>query len=78
MVTLRKLLEQVKEINVQRSNVMSREELQKTIQNNIIKYKEIIFEVCTPIWTESFNELWKQEVINEVVYRKLLFEDTVR
>ena len=57
MVTLRKLLEQVKEINVQGSNVMSREELQKTIQNNIIKYKEIIFEVCTPIWTESFNEL---------------------
>lgn len=78
MVTLRKLLEQVKEINVQRSNVMSREELQKTIQNNIIKYKEIIFEVCTLIRTESFNELRKQQVINEVVYRKILFEDTVR
>ena len=45
MVTLRKLLEQVKEINVQRSNVMSREELQKasktilsSIKRSSLKY----------------------------------------
>ena len=57
---------------------MSTEDLQKAIKGTIIKYKEIIFGVDTPVCTECLNELRKQQVINEVLYRKKLLGDTVR
>ena len=57
---------------------MSTEDLQKAIKGTIIKYKEIIFGVDTPVCAECLNELRKQQVINEVLYRKKLLGDTVR
>ena len=47
------------------------------MKNNIIKYKEIIFGVDTPICTEYLNVLLKQQVINEKAYIKKLSEYTV-
>ena len=47
MITLTKLLTQVKELNFPRRNVMSREDLQKSIKDTITKYKEIIFGLHT-------------------------------
>ena len=51
---------------------MSREDLQKAIKDTIIKYKEIIFGVDTPICTKCINQLRNQQTINEIVYRKIL------
>ena len=50
----------------------------KAIKDIIIEYKDIIFGVDSAISTESLNELRKQQVNNETVYRKKLLEDTVR
>ena len=50
------------------------EDLQKSIKNTIIKYKEIAFGVDTPICTEYLNVLLKQQVINEKAYREKLSE----
>lgn len=50
----------------------------KAIKDTIIEYKDIIFGVDSAISTESLNELRKQQVKNETVYRKKLLEDTVR
>lgn len=66
---LAKLLAQAKELNVQSQK--------KDIKCTIIKYKEVIFGVDTPIYTECLNRLQKQQVIDEIVYRKKI-EITVR
>ena len=70
MIILTKLLGQAKELNVQCRNIMSTEDFQKAIKGTIIKYKEIIFGIDTPTYTESLNELRKQPVIDRIVYRK--------
>ena len=41
---------------------MWREDLQKATKDTIIKYKEIVFGVDTPIYTECLNKLRKQQV----------------
>ena len=38
----------------------------------------IFFGVDTPVCTKWLNELRKQHVINELVYRKKLLENTIR
>ena len=42
-----KFLTKVKELNFPRRNVMSREDLQKSIKDTITNYKEIIFGLDT-------------------------------
>ena len=78
MIALIKLLAQAKKLNASCRNVMSREDLQKFIKDTIIKYKETIFSVDAPVSTECLNELQKQQIISEIMYRKKLLEDTVR
>ena len=70
MCTLKKLLAQVKELNVPRRNVMSRKDLQKVIKDTIIKYKEIFVGVDSPICVECLNELRQKQVIGEMAYQK--------
>ena len=45
MSTLSKLLQEAKELNVPRPSLMTREDIQKAIKDNIRRYKEIIFGV---------------------------------
>ena len=44
---------------------MSRENLQKAIKDTIIKYKEIIFGVDSPICIECLNEIRKEQVVDK-------------
>ena len=55
---------------------MTKDDLQETIKETIMKYKKIISGADTPVWTECLNELQKQQVFDEVVYRKKLLEIT--
>ena len=57
---------------------MGREHLQKAIKCSILKHKEIIFGVNSAICLECRNQFQKQQVIDEIVFRKKLMEDTVR
>ena len=88
MTTLTKLLPQAEESKVPRQNVINCKDLQKAIihwadicahtRKKIIKYKEIIFGVDSPICIECLKELQKQQVIDDIVYRNKLLEDTLR
>ena len=54
------------ELNVPRQNCMkTKKELEKTIKETIIKYKEIIFGVKNPICLKYFDELQKKQVLGE-------------
>ena len=44
----------------------------------MVKYKKINFGANTLICTECWNELRKQQVIDEIIYRKELKNHTVR
>ena len=57
---------------------MSKVNLQEAIKGTIIKCKKILLVVGIPVCTECLNELCKQQVIDEIVYRKKLLEDKVR
>ena len=56
----------------------AKQELEKAIKDTIIKYKEIIFGVDSPICIKCLDELRKQQVINEKVYHGKHMDDTVR
>ena len=43
----------------------TKKELEKTIKETIIKYKEIIFGVKNPICLKYFDELQKKQVLGE-------------
>ena len=59
---------------------MSREAIQKAIEDTIIKYEEIILGVDSLLCKECFNEFQKQwsEVINEIVHRIKFMGDKAR
>ena len=60
------LLVKAEELNVPRQNCMkTKKELEKTIKETIIKYKEIIFGVKNPICLKYFDELQKKQVLGE-------------
>ena len=60
------LLVKAEELNVTRQNCMkTKKELEKTIKETIIKYKEIIFGVKNPICLKYFDELQKKQVLGE-------------
>ena len=74
-----RLLEKAKELNIPRRNCMkTKQELEKTIKDTIVKYKEIIFGVDSPICIKCLDKLWKQQVIDEKVYDQKLMDDAVR
>ena len=56
---------------------MFRKEFQEAIKNTISKYKTIVFGADTLICTKCLNELRNQQVIDQIVYRKMLIECTV-
>ena len=59
-------LVKAEELNVPRQNCMkTKKELEKTIKETIIKYKEIIFGVKNPICLKYFDELQKKQVLGE-------------
>ena len=49
---------------------MTKDDLEETIKETIMKYKKIISGADTPIWTECLNELRKQQVFDEVYIEK--------
>ena len=61
MSLLIKLLAQAKDLNILRWNL--------TIKDTIIKYKEIILGVDSPIWIECLNEFQKQQVVDKRAYQ---------
>ena len=71
------LLLKAKELNIPRQNLTSREDLQKSSKDTIVKYKEITFGVDSVICIEWLNKLQKQQIIDEIVHRRKLMEDTV-
>lgn len=66
------------ECSTSKCYVQQRSSKKPSKKDIIIEYKDIIFGVDTPFCTESLNELQKQQVNTETVYRKKLLEDTVR
>ena len=66
-------------MNIHRQNcIKTKQDLEKDIKVIIIKYKEIIFGLDSPIRTKCLEELKKQQVIDEKVYDQMLVDDTVR
>ena len=60
------LLEKTKELTVPRRNYMkTKQELKKAIKENIIKCKEIIYGVGSPVSIKYFDKLQKQQVANK-------------
>ena len=60
------LLEKAKELNIPcRICMKTKQGLEKAIEDTIIKYKDIIFVVDSPIRTKSLNDPWKQQVIDQ-------------
>ena len=56
------LLVKAEELNVSRQNCMkTKKELEKTIKETIIKYKEIIFGVKNLVCLKYFDELQKKQ-----------------
>ena len=55
-----------------------KQELEKAIKDTIIKYKEIIFRVDSPICIKCLDELQKQQVIDGKVYDQKLMDDALR
>lgn len=72
------MLQEAKELNIPRRNLMSRENLQKATKDIIIKCKEIIFGVDSPVSIECLNELRKQQEIYEIVHNQKHMNDTIR
>ena len=63
------LLQEGKELNIPRRNcVKTKQELEKTIKDTIIRYKEIVFGADSPICIKCLDELRKQQEINEKLY----------
>ena len=50
----------------------TKQELERAIVETQRKYKNIIFENDTPIYTECLNELRKRHIINERVHNQKL------
>ena len=57
---------------------MSKEDIQKAIKNTIIKNKEIVFGVDSPICIKCLDELKKQHVVNDKAYNHKLKDAAVR
>ena len=57
---------------------MSRGDLEKTIKDTIIKYRNISFGVDSPICIECLIKLQKQLVIDQSVHDQKLIKDAVR
>ena len=73
-----KLLENAKEWSIPRRKCMkTKQELERSNRDTIIKYKEII-NVDSPTCIKCLDELPKQQLIDEKVYVQKLIGDTVR
>ena len=57
---------------------MSRGDLEKTIKDTIIKYRNISFGADSPICIECLIKLQKQLVIDQSVHDQKLIKDAVR
>ena len=57
---------------------MSKEDIQKAIKNTIIKNKEIVFGVDSPICIKCLDELKKQHVVNDKAYNQKLKDAAVK
>ena len=73
-----KLLKESKELNIPRRNLVSKDKLEKAIKDTIIRYKDIIFDVDSPMCIKCLYELLKGQVIDEKVYDLKLMNDPVR
>ena len=72
------LLQEIKELNIALRSLISTKYLQKSIKDNIIKYKEIIFVVHRSTCIKYLDKLRKQQVIDKIVYRKYLLKEALR
>ena len=73
------LLENANKLNIPcRNCVKTKEELEEATRGTITEYKEIIFVPFTPVSMTCFDELRRQQVIDEKVYDQNLMDDTVR
>ena len=55
-----------------------KQEFEKAIKDIVIKYKEIIFGVDSPICIKCLDELRKQQVLDEKVCDQKFMDDAVR
>ena len=69
------MLQETKELNIPRRNLISKEDRRKAIKNTIIKYKEIVFGVNSPICIKYLDELRKHHMIGKKVYDQKLMHD---
>ena len=62
------LLEKAEKLNIPRRNcTKAKQELGKAIKDTIIKSKEMIFVLNSPVCIKCLDELWRQQVINKKV-----------
>ena len=66
-------------MNIPRRNCMkTKEELEEAIKDTIKVYKEIIFDLDTPVCMECLGEFRKQNIIDQHVYDQRLMDDMIR
>ena len=74
---MNKLRERAKQLNIPRRHKMTREELEKAIEDTTLKYKELIF-TSDVVCKDCLNELRKHELLDEKQYKEKLMEQTIR
>ena len=63
------LLEEANKLNMPGQTCMkTKEDLEKAIKDTMSKYKESIFSVDSPLYTEYLNEIRKQIKIDDYTY----------
>ena len=73
------MLWKTKKLNITCRNCMkTNQDLQKYINNTIIKYKETMFATDSPICIKCLDEFRKQQLIDEKVYDQKLMNGGVR
>ena len=56
----------------------TKEELEEAIRDTITGYKEIVFELDTPVCMACLDERRRQQIIDQKVYDQRLLNDTMR
>ena len=73
------LLDLAKKLNISCRNCMkTKEELEEAIKDTIKEYKEIIFDLDTPVYMACLNELRKQQTIYQYMHDQKLMNNMIK